>query len=164
MRFDKKSIRFKLLFYILPLLFLSLGVIAMVSYHFSQQYLTKSVDETAFAIGSNYANKVQAIEGELLARLQEISSTRQFRSGTDKEYIIASMNEAFKRIGKFDVITFISLDGMGTRADGSTVELSQRAHFKDAVRTQQTLISDTVVASSTGKLSIQVVTDRKSVV
>ncbi len=59
----------------------------------------------------------------MLVRLQEISATQQFRSGIDKEHIVFTMNEAFKRIGKFDVITFITMDGIGTRYDGSTINL-----------------------------------------
>ena len=158
MKLTFSTIRSRLLIIILSLLVVSLGFVAGLSYYFSKQYLTRSVDETAFAIGSDYANRIQAIEGEMLVRLQEISTTQRFRSGTDKEFIVFTMNEAFKRIGKFDVMTFISMDGTGTRSDGSTINLSSRQFFKDAVSTQKPLISEPVVAAATGKLSVQVVT------
>ena len=123
------SIRTKLLIIILPLLVVSLAFVAGLSYYFSKQYLSRSVDETALAVGSDYANRIQAIEGEMLVQLQEISTTKRFRSGADKEFIVFTMNEAFEIIGKFDVMTFISMDGIGTRFDGSTINLSSRQFF-----------------------------------
>lgn len=149
-----KSIRTRLLLILLPFIFVILGILSGVSYYFSEQALTKSVNDMAKSVGNDYANRIQANITEEIIRLEELSNVPSIRNGNDRAQIVATLAEANKRYGKFDVMNFIFLDGMSVRSNGTTVSLGDRAYFKKVVATKKPAISDPLVAKSTGKVSV----------
>ncbi|SDF60953.1 methyl-accepting chemotaxis protein [Sporomusa acidovorans] len=150
------SIRTKLLIIILSLTVISLGSLASLTYFFSKQYLVRSTQETALAIGTDYAVRVQMAVNEMLIHMQDLGSIQQVRSGTDQTYIVSALRETHKRLGSFDIITFIDMNGMGIRFNGSSADHNDRDFFKKVVSTQKPYVSDPIISKSTGKLSIQV--------
>lgn len=150
------SIRMRLLVIILSLMIASLGVLAGLSYYFSKQALIKSVDETAAAIGTDYASRIQASANELIIPLQDLASIQRLRSASDREQIVEALAEAHKRLGSFDVVNFIYPDGATLRHDGSTAYLGDRDYFKQVVQTKKQAVSDPLVVRSTGKLSVNI--------
>ncbi|MDR3563260.1 MAG: methyl-accepting chemotaxis protein [Negativicutes bacterium] len=157
MRFSISSIRMRLLVVIIALMTVSLGVLAGLSYYFAKQTLTASVNETAMAISADYANQVQSFANEMVTIMQDIASMPEVRQSGDKALLVATMNEAVKRTGKFDVVSLIALDGSTLRSDGVATNLGDRDYFKKVLSTKKPYISDPLISRATGKMSIQVV-------
>lgn len=147
------SIRRRLLVIIVSLLVISLAVLAGLSYYFSKQALSKSVDEVVTAIGTDYANRVQSAMKERIIFLQDVAANPYVING-DRQQLVAATSEAFKRNGNLDTLTFIGLDGKGVLVNGGAVLLGDRDYFKNVVNTKQPVISDPLVVKSTGKLSV----------
>lgn len=151
-----KSIQVKLMLVLLPFFIIAFGILAGISYYFSNQALTKSVDETALALGQDYAGRIQGNMRELQIQLEELANTQRIRTSTDQAVIIATMAEAHKRIGRLDVINFIFPDGSTIRSKGGPAQLGDREYFKKVVETRQAYVSDPLVVRSTGKMSINI--------
>ncbi len=148
------SIGKKIIVILLPLFIIMLSVSFGISYYLFNQAIEKSVNETACAIGRDYANQIQANVTLEMVKLEELSNMPSIRQGTDQGKIIEAMASAFNRFQKFDTINFIYLDGRSVRYNGSTVDLGDREYFKKVVETKRPFISDPLISKATGKGSV----------
>ncbi|MCO5388736.1 MAG: hypothetical protein NHB14_26480 [Desulfosporosinus sp.] len=137
-----KSIQTKLLLFLLPLVIVVLSVLTGVSYYLSKQSLTKSVDQTAIAVGTDYSNRVQADMELMLSRLQDLSNLEEIRTGSDKVRMVQAMAEAKERFGTFDAVVFVAPDGSGLTSTGATSSYGDRDYFKKVIDTKQAVVSD----------------------
>lgn len=149
-----RNIKTRLLLIILPLIIVVLGVLSGVSYYLAKQSLTKSIDQTAMAVGTDYSQRVQGDMELMISQLDDLSSIQHIRTGTDKHQIVEAMVEAQKRLGTFDAITFISPDGSGVSNTGATSSFSDRDYFKKVLSTKKSAISDPLRSKVTGNLAI----------
>ncbi|MBP2638595.1 MAG: methyl-accepting chemotaxis sensory transducer with Cache sensor [Firmicutes bacterium] len=150
------SIKFRLLMIIVPLFIASLGLLGGLNYYFSKELLTKSVDETALAMGSDYANRVQASINSHVIELQDLANRPQIRNGSDKKQIVEAMADAHKRLDKFDAISFIALDGVAVRSTGAAggSNLAGREYFKNVVSSKQPYVSEPLFSKLTGQVAV----------
>ena len=102
-----RSIQMKLLCMLVPLFLIALGILSGTSYYFSRESLSKSVDETAAAVGTDYANSVSGDVELMLAELSDLASIQRVRGGAsgDRGALVAALDEAYKRLNTFDVIS-----------------------------------------------------------
>jgi len=147
------SIQARLLLVLLPFFILSFGVLSGISYYLSQQSLAKSVDETAMAVGTDYANRVQGDMRENLIGLEGIAGTARIRSG-DKAQIMDALVQGAKQLAKMDNVIYIALDGSAMRSDGTTGQLGDREYFKKVMETKKPYVSEALISRGTGKASI----------
>ncbi|MEN6383793.1 MAG: methyl-accepting chemotaxis protein [Phycisphaerales bacterium] len=150
------SIRTRLLLILLPIFILSFGILSAASYYLSQQFLGRSVDETAVSVGNDYANQIRFSVDRKVIRLEELASVPAIQNGSDKTQIIETMAAANKRTGEFNSIYFMWLDGSGIRGDGSSSQNKGADYFEKVIATHKPYVSDPRVARSTGKLSVNV--------
>jgi len=148
------SIRMKLLIILLPFFIVSFGVLFAVSYYLSQQSLRQSTYETAGATGTDYANRIQDEVDGALIYLDDLAAITSIRSATNKSQIIEDMAEAYKRVKKFDSISFIYLDGSAVRMAGDTMQLGDREYFKKVVETKKTYVSEPVLTKQLKKMAV----------
>lgn len=148
------SIHIRLLLMIVPLMMLSLGTLGGLSYYFANQYLTRSVDETAIAIGSDYSNQIRAIINERVIEMEDLASNQLFRGNSDDAQVVKLLHDTHQRTGDFDNINALFPDGKGFRFDGSTTNVADRDYLKKAVSTKKTYISEPMLTRGTGKLGI----------
>jgi methyl-accepting chemotaxis protein len=149
-----KNIQTRLLLILLPLILMVLGVLAGVSYYLSQQSLAKSIDQTAMAVGTDYSQRVQGDMELMISQLGDLASIQRIRLGTDKAQIVEAMTEAQKRLGTFDAITFVFLDGSGISSTGTTASFADRDYVKKVMATNKAAVSDPLVSKVTGKLAV----------
>ncbi len=149
-----RKIQTRLLMILLPLIIVVLGALAGVSQYLSKQALVKSVDETAIAIGTDYANRVQVDVENMVAQLEDLASTPNVRNGTDKMQIEQAMAEMQKRRGTFDVMVFASPTGAGFSSAGTTSSYADREYFKKVIATGKAVVSDPLVSKATGKQAV----------
>ena len=149
-----KNIQTRLLIVLLPLVLLALCTLSGTSYYLSKQALTKNIDQTAMAVGTDYSQRVQADMELMLAQLEDLASIQRMRSGVDKGQIIEAMAEAQKRLGKFDVIVFVAPNGDGVTSAGNSAPYGDREYFKKVIATKKSAVSDPLVSKATGKLAV----------
>jgi len=149
-----KNIQTKLLLILLPLVFVVLSVLSGASYYLSKQSLTKSVDQTAMAVGTDYSKRVQADMEQMLTRLEDLGNLQEIRAGADKVQIVQAMAEAKKRFGTFDTVVFIAPDGSGLTSTGETIPYGDRDYFKKVMATKKAVVSDPLISKATGKLGV----------
>ncbi len=149
-----KSIQAKLLLILLPLVFVVVSVLAGVSYYLSKQSLTKSVDQTAMAVGTDYSNRVQDDVELMLSRLEDLGNLQEIRTGTDKVQVVQALAEAKQRFNTFDAVVLVAPDGSGLTSAGVTVPYGDREYFKKVMNTKKAVVSDPLVSKSTGKLAV----------
>ncbi|MDF2569345.1 MAG: mcpB 1 [Sporomusa sp.] len=149
-----KHIQTRLLIILLPLILVSLTILAGASYYLSNKALTNSIDETAMAVGTDYANRVQANMELRLTQLEDLASIQRIRNGTDKAQIVQALSEAQNRLGSFDAVVFISPEGAGITGTGTTASYGDRDYFKKVIETKKSVISDPLISKSTGKLAV----------
>ena len=154
MKINVSSIRVRLLLIILTLMVVSLGVQTGLSYYFSKQALSESVDETAAAIGTDYANRVQASTNELIIYLQDLANNPNIRNGSDRQQIVGALADGMQRNNKFTGLNYGYLDGNVLRAAGDIVYLGDREYFQKAIQTKKIAISNPLIAKGSGKISI----------
>ena len=149
-----RSIQTRLLLVLLPLVLIALCVLAGSSYYLSKQSLSKSIGQTAMAVGMDYSQRVQSDMETMIAQLEDLASVAQISAGTDKVQSVAVMAETQKRLGKFDVLVLIAADGGGITSAGATGSYSDRDYFKKVMATQKSVVSDPLVSKATGKLAV----------
>jgi methyl-accepting chemotaxis protein len=148
------SIRVKLLLILLPFFILSFAILSGISYYLSSQSLAKSVDETARALGTDYANQTQADIQEKMARLEEIAMLPQFQNGNDKIQIVEAMAAAKNRLGVFDNFVFIFPNGDGVRVNGGSAQYNNDKNFQKVFATKKATVSYPQVSKVTGKMIV----------
>ncbi|MDF2572560.1 MAG: mcpB 1, partial [Sporomusa sp.] len=149
-----RNIQTRLLLILLPMIFAVLGVLAGVSYYFSKESLAKSVNETALAVGADYANRVQADMGLLIAHLEDLASIPLISAGTEKLRIAQVLAETQTRLGSFDVLIFASPDGSGITSAGAAAQYGERDYFKKVLATKKPTISEPLISKVTGKMAV----------
>jgi len=106
------------------------------------------------AIGTDYSKRVQADIELMLTRLEDLGNLEQMRKGTDKAQMVQIMADAKKRLGTFDAVVFVALDGAGLTSTGATAPYGDRDYFKKVMETKKTVVSDPLTSKSTGKLAV----------
>lgn len=148
------GVRGKFLIVLLPFFILSFGVLAAISYYLSQQSLSQSVNETAVSTGTDYANRIQNEIQKAMIQLEDLASTPNVRSGSNKTQIVEALAESNNRIKKFDSISFIFLDGSAVRMAGDTIQLGDRDYFKKVMATKQAYVSEPIMAKQLKKMAV----------
>ncbi|HWR06253.1 methyl-accepting chemotaxis protein [Sporomusa sp.] len=149
-----KKIQTHLLLILLPLVLVSLSVLAGVSYYLSNKSLTESIDETAMAVGTDYANRVQGDIELLISQLEGLASVQGVSAGADKIQIARDLAEFQQRIKSFDAVIFILPDGAGISGTGAAASYGERDYFKKVIATKKSVVSDPLVSKATGKLAV----------
>lgn len=149
-----KNVQTRLLIMLLPLVLVGLSILAGVSYYLSAGALRDSVDQTAKAVGTDYANQIQGDVRLMMAQLADLASIQRIRAGNDRGQIVAAMAEAKNRLGAFDAVVFISPDGTGVNSENNTANYAERDYFKKVLASKDAAVSDPLVSKTTGKLAV----------
>ena len=152
-----KSIRIRLLIMVLTIMLISLGALAGLSYYFSKQILSASVDDTVTAIGIDYAKRIENSIEQRVNYLQGITHNPNIRPDSDRQEMIAALGGALKGNGKFDTINFVYVDGTTVRFDGKIINLADRAYLQQAIKTKQVVISEPLIGKGTNKAMVVIV-------
>ena len=153
-----KNIRTRLLVMVLTIMLISLGALAGLSYYFSKQILSVSVDDTVKAIGIDYAKRIENSIEQRVNYLQGVINNPNIRPDSDREKMVAALDGALKRNGsKFDGINFVYLDGTTVRFDGKIINLADRDYLQQAIKTKQVVISEPLIGKETKKATVVIV-------
>lgn len=147
------SIRFRLMMVIASLLVGTLLVVSGTSFYFARQYLAQSIDATEASVASDTAFRIKADMDQLIIQLEDLASIARLQSG-DKTQILPAIQEAHKRIGRFDSVLFASPDGMSINEVNAPINITDRPYFKTVMQTKKAYVSDVVISKFNNKASI----------
>jgi len=145
-----QGIRVRLMAIIAALLIGSLLVVSGTSYYYARQYLSSSIDATEASVASDTAFRIKTNMDTLIVQLEDLASIARLQSG-DKVQILPAIQEAHKRIGKFEGIIFASIDGQAINETNAVVNVADRDYFKKVVESKKSYVSDVVVYRTTQK-------------
>jgi len=148
------SIRTKLLLVFVPLFILSFAVLAGVSYYLSSRSVQEGMDTIAMNLGTDYSKRIQSAIQERLSHLEDLACDKSIENGADKEQVVESLARFKKRVGDFDVVSFVGLDGNAIHDAGHVANRSDRDYVKAVLATKKTYVSKPVVSGTTGKISV----------
>ena len=148
-----QSVRFKLLLIIAALLIGTQVVVSGTSYYFASQYLLESVDRLEFSVAAEAVLRIKSEMDVQLTQLEDLASIARLQSG-DKTQILPALQEAQKRIGKFETILFASPDGLSINDQATVISITDRDYFKKVMDTKTAYISDVLVSRLTKKQAI----------
>lgn len=150
------SIKTKLLAILLPCILLSFMAISVASGYLAHRELSKSVDETAMAVGMDYANRVQAYIREALIQQEDFSALQQIRAPENQQQLIEGLAESKNRLKVLESSVFIYPDGNALRSDGTSVQLGDRDYFKKVLETKAPVVSELMISRTTGKTAFNI--------
>ncbi|WP_371373101.1 methyl-accepting chemotaxis protein [Sporomusa aerivorans] len=150
------NIHTRLLMLLLPCFIISFGLLASVSYYLSSHALSKSLDETAQAVGTDYAKRIEAYIQNAIVQQQSFAMLPGLRNPADRQQLIAALSECQTNSQYLETTVFIGMDGMAIRADGSSIQLGDREYFKKVVATKKPVVSELLMSKTTGKLAFNI--------
>lgn len=154
--FSVESIRTRLLLIMLILMIISLGLLTVLSYYFANKALSKSVNETAAAIGNDYSNRVQAFVSELVLFVEDVAVNPHIVAGSSRQEIVDALAEGLRRNQNFTGINYGDLQGNMIRAQGDTAYLGDREYYQRAVQTRKLTISEPLISRGSGRISLAI--------
>lgn len=149
-----KSIRMKLGLLITVLLGLSLMSLSLAGYFFAsrtlnemnQEFIQSELEANQSSITGYFQSKIKIVEG--IANLEGLQST-------DPQTGVETLSKMFPKYqNDFVNISFANKEGKRWNYKGEEDTVANRNYFQQAMSTGKTTISDVLVSSTTGKLSI----------
>lgn len=155
------KIRTKFLVILLPLFILSFIILSGISYYLASGYLTKGAAETAAAMGEKFALKAHSQISEKMIHVEDIAATANMRS-LNETAIVSRLGEESKRRSGYTTLFFINLKdpafNYGITAEGRKFDYTTRSYTEHILKDKKSYVSDPNVSSTTGKLSVMLVT------
>ena len=84
----------------------SLSLLTVLSYFFSNRTLLQSVDETASAIGLDYSNRVRAFVSKEVLFAEELAVNPYIANPTNREQIVGVLAEGLRRNPQFTGVNY----------------------------------------------------------
>ncbi len=150
------SIKVKLILIFLPFVIVSFTVLSGLGYFLSRQALTRSVDDTAMAIGADYAHRIENNINGAKVQLESFTSSSPIYNPVDRQALVKNLYDCNKHLEYLANIVYLFPNGSGVRPDGSKVEAGDREYFKKTKATLKPVVSDVIVSRTTGKVGINV--------
>jgi methyl-accepting chemotaxis protein len=151
------SIQTRLLLLLIPCFIIAFGLLSGISYYLSSQALNRALDDNAQAIGTDYAQRIQAYIREAIVQQEAFaSSLSSLSNSANQQQLAAGLAESQKRSNYLESEVFIFLDGNAVKADGTTTPLGDRDYFKTVVATQKPVVSELLLSRTTGKLAFNI--------
>ncbi|WP_196603058.1 EAL domain-containing protein [Pectinatus frisingensis] len=154
--FNLNNIRTRLLLIMLLFMITSLSILTAVSYHFSNDALTQSINKTAQAIGTDYSHRTSAFINNLVVYVQDLANCPDIVHPAGRTEIIDTLSDALNRNPYLTTISYGDLAGNVIRATGKTDFLGNRDYYQKAVQTRQLAISEPIISNESGRFSISI--------
>lgn len=151
-----RSLYLKLLIFLLPCFILSFGLLAGVSYSIAYRSLSKSVENTALAIGQDYSNRIQSFLREAIVQSTDFAAKTEFDDVSSLWKIVQVLADNKKNSGYLESSVFIYPDGTAVRSDGTSFNLGDRDYFKKVMETKEPAVSELLLSQTTGKMAFNV--------
>ncbi|WP_181592618.1 methyl-accepting chemotaxis protein [Paenibacillus sp. YN15] len=141
----------KLLVFLLPCLILSFALVSGISYYVAHRSLSKSVENTALAIGQDYSHRIQGFINEAVIQSADFASVPGLQDVGNLWNVVHVLSDNKKRSGYLESMLFVFPDGTGVRSDGTSMSMADMDFFKTVMETKQPAVSSLQISTTTGK-------------
>lgn len=154
--FRIENIRTRLLVIMLLLMTSSFAFLTGVNYYFSDKAMTQSIQNTAAAIGTDYATRMRSFVQELVLTVSDMAENPYIIEGQDRQKIVSVLAQYLQKDPRFTGINYGDLEGNVLRAQGDYAYLGDRRYYQEAVKTKKLTISEPLISRGSGRLSLAI--------
>jgi len=151
-----QSIRFRFMGTIGLLMIITLLLVAGSSYYFANKYLCTSLNENQQVVANEATSELKRIIDIAFVHVENIAVSPQIQS-EDINQIVPYLGAEYKRIGIFDNIAYVKMDGSAVNNKGGVANVKEREYFKKVVQTQKPYVSEVYVSKTGNKQSVALV-------
>lgn len=155
------KIRTKLLMILLPLFMISFIVLSGTSYYLSNNHLTASVAQVAETLGDKFALEVASQLSLKMTHIEDIAASPQIR-GLDEAVVVERLALEKQRREGYTTLFFVNLRDpafhYGITAERNKFDYTTRSYTEHILQDKKSYVSKPSVSSTTGKLSVMLVT------
>lgn len=151
-----RKLNTKLLLFLLPCFLVFFTILSATSYYWARQALTDSVNDTALAVGNDYAQRIQAYLKQAIVQSEDFAAVQALRDPSDPQKLVAALAEDKARSNYLESAVFIYPSGSAVRSDGTTVDLSDRDYFQKVLKTGEPVVSELLLSRTTGERGFNV--------
>ena len=146
-----KSIRTKLLAFILPVVLVGFLVFFGVSYRMSSDILVENTETIGTGVGKQAAVEIQRIFDTNEVHLDILSRSEAILHGNHAARL-AAIQGVKQNTEVFSNVTYLDVNGIGFDSDNNAMDRSDRDYFKKAMQTGKTVVSEPVISVISGKV------------
>ena len=151
-----RHIKYKLLAIFLPCFLIFFILLAGAGLVFSRNALSGSTDDTAKAMGAEYASRVESYIEVALTQQADFADELVKLDAIGNSHLAETLEWCRSRSKVLESAVFIFPDGNALRSDGTEVDLADRAYFQQAMSTGEPVVSELVTSRTTGKTAFNV--------
>ncbi len=151
-----RHIKYKLLAIFLPCFLVFFILLAGAGLVFSRNALSGSTDDTAKAMGAEYASRVESYIEVALTQQADFADELVKLDAIGNSHLAETLEWCRSRSKVLESAVFIFPDGNALRSDGTEVDLADRAYFQQAMATGEPVVSELVTSRTTGKTAFNV--------
>jgi len=138
------------------LMIITLLLVAGSSYYFANKYLRTSLNENQQVVANEATSELKRIIDIAFVHVENIAVSPQIQS-EDINQIVPYLGAEYKRIGIFDNIAYVKMDGSAVNNKGGVANVKEREYFKKVVQTQKPYVSEVYVSKTGNKQSVALV-------
>lgn len=144
-----KSLRFKLLLVVLPILTLALLLVAFINHNKAKEFLEIEFGEKTAVSLENATNYIDNYFEKRISQAEVMANTEALRS-MDIERYVPFLAQEFERTGDYEMLLVSDLQGNAISHEGTEANVQSRAYFIQALETGEMAISEPIVSLATG--------------
>jgi methyl-accepting chemotaxis protein len=150
-RFLIKSIKTKLTIIVIAVLILSLGGLSLINYLNARQLLVSNFEQNITSLAKSYGEEVGLWLDGRKAEISTLANSNSISNAHgDKTVILPQLMTVAERNSVYVMLFYSDLNGDYFTTLGNTANVADRAYFKRALATGETVISDPVISKTTG--------------
>lgn len=152
-----KSIQYKLLAVILPVLIIALISVAYINHNKAKEFLEAEFNEKTEQILTKAENDINNYFIQKVKEVETIAHTDLLQS-LETDRIIPYMNREIERLEGFEMLLTSNLNGVATSHNGESFDVSDRAYFKDVISKNETVLSEPIISRATEQMIVTIAT------
>ncbi|HHY22052.1 MAG TPA: HAMP domain-containing protein [Bacilli bacterium] len=144
-----KSLRFKLLLVVLPILTIALSLVAFINHNKAKEFLEDEFSQKTAISLENATNFINNYFEKRISQAEVIAHTETVRS-MERERFVPFLAQEFERTADFEMLLVSDLQGNAISHEGTEANVQSRTYFIQALETGKMAVSEPIVSKATG--------------
>nr|WP_096200467.1 methyl-accepting chemotaxis protein [Bacillus sp. FJAT-45350] len=152
-----KSLRYKLLIVVLPVLFIALVSVAFINHNKAKEFLEVEFNEKTEVSLEKARNDINNFFVQKIKEVEMMGNT-DIILNLDIEEIVPYMQRENERLQDFEMFLVAGLDGIATSHAGTEANVLDRNYFSDVLEIKQTVLSEPIISRATEEMVVAIAT------
>lgn len=150
-----KSLRFKLLLVVLPILTIALLSVAFINHNKAKEFLEMEFDQKTAISLDNATHYIDSYFEKRISQAEMIALTETVRSMEAERYV-PFLAEAYERTNDYEMLLVSDLQGNAISQEGTEANVQSRSYFIQALETGKMAISEPIVSLASGNTVVAI--------